>query len=351
MKNKIILSTILLLGIGYLSFAQNYVVQVRPSGVKEWGYANQKGELIIPAKFKKCWEFSEDGLAPIYDPEKKQFYFINLKGEQLKTEITDFKLIEVFGFGLKGFDNGMVPVKLGDKWGFLNNQGKLIIPAKFEKVQPFKSDYTVAQNKDQFIILDKQGKEIAVSIPNISEIRAFTEKMAPFKTTDGKFGFIDNTGKVVIEAQFAGVGYFDKGLAWAKNTDKMAGFINPKGEWIIKPQFNDVKEFDPECGLARVKTGDKWAYINKAGEIININISESLDDFFNGLAKGKKNDKIGYYDAKGEWAIQPQFDGARDFKNGFATVKVGEKWGIIDKSGKWVTEPKYDDIKDVELVK
>ena len=31
------------------SFAQTYVTQVKPAGNKKWGYANLKGELIIPA--------------------------------------------------------------------------------------------------------------------------------------------------------------------------------------------------------------------------------------------------------------------------------------------------------------
>jgi len=351
MEKKIALTSLLFLLLGISAFSQTYVVQVRPAGVKEWGYANAKGELLIPAKFRKCWEFSENGLAPIYDADKKQFYFINLKGETLKTEITDFKLIETFGFGLKGYDDGMVPIRQGDKWGYLNSEGKIAIPIKFDKVNPFKVGFAVVELDKKFIIIDKQGKETVVEVPNLTELKSISEKLAPFKTTDGKFGFIDINGKIAIAAQFLSVGYFEGGLAWAKTADKKLGFINTKGEWIIKPQFTEAKEFDSESGLARVKDGEKWAYVNKKGEVININISESLDDFFNGLAKGKKNEKIGFYNTKGEWAIEPKFDGARDFKNGYAAAKIGEKWGVIDKTGKWVTEPKWDDIKDVELVK
>jgi hypothetical protein len=351
MKNKIILNLLLFYFFGYTAFSQNYVVQVRPAGVKEWGYANTKGELIIPAKFRKCWEFSEDGLAPTYDPDKKQFFFINLKGEILNTEITDYKLIEAFGFGLKGFDNGLVPVRQGEKWGYLNTEGKITIPIKYDKATPFNEGFAVVKNNETYIIVNKQGKEIPVDIANIDDLKPFSEQLAPYKTTTGKMGFVDVNGKIAIEAQFLSVGYFTGGLAWAKTPEKMVGFINPKGEWVIKPQFTDAKDFDPESGFARVKSAEKWVYVKKSGEVVNISISETLDDFFNGLAKGKKNEKIGFYNPKGEWVIQPQFDGARDFKNGFAAAKIGEKWGLIDKTGKWVTEPKYDDIKDVELVK
>jgi hypothetical protein len=351
MKNKIALSIILSISFGFSAISQTYVVQVKPAGSKDWGYANVKGELIIPAQFKKCWAFSDEGLAPIYNPEAKEFYFINLKGEKLATEISGYKLIEAFGFGLKGFENGMVPVKQGEKWGYLNTEGKLAIPCKYDDASPFNEGFATVKINEKFIVLNKQGVETGIEIPNVKDIRSFSEKLAPFKTIDGKMGFIDVNGKVAIEAQFLSVGYFNGGIAYAKTADKMVGFINKKGEWAIKPQFLDVKGYDPECGLARVKSGEVWGYVNKSGEMVNINISETLDDFFNGLAKGKKNEKVGFYNAKGEWAIEPKFDNARDFENGYAAARVGEKWGIIDKTGKWVAEPVFDDIKDVKLVK
>jgi len=351
MKKKISLSLVLALWIGYHVLAQSYVVLVRPMGAKEWGYANLKGELIIKTQFRKCTEFSEDGLATIYDATNKQYYFINLKGETLKTEITDFKLSEIFGFGLKGFENGFVPVKQNEKWGYLNTDGKLAIPTKYDKVSPFNSDHAVVQSGGQYFILDKQGKEIPVDVPHITDLKSFSEQLAPFKTFEDKFGFIDVNGKVAIQAQYQGIGYFYAGLAWAKKTDKSIGFINPQGEWVIQPQFVAAKNFDSESGMARVKVGDKWAYVNKTVEITYIKDSQIIEDFSNGLARGKKNEKIGFYNPKGEWVIQPQFDAARDFKNGYAAAKKGEKWGIINKTGKWVIEPSFEDIKDVELVK
>src|SRR5437868_13512548 len=75
---------------GYISFSQTYITQVRPADSKFWGYANEKGELIIPAQFKKCYKFSPEGLAVIYDTDENQYYFINTKGEKLQTEISKF---------------------------------------------------------------------------------------------------------------------------------------------------------------------------------------------------------------------------------------------------------------------
>jgi hypothetical protein len=352
MKKNIVASLILVFLIGFSAVSQTYVVMVKPLGSESWGYTNVKGELIIPAKFRKCGEFSKEGFAPIYDPETKKFFFINLKGEVLPTEITDFKLSTVFLVGTpKGFEDGLAMVSQDKKWGYLNSAGKVAIPIKYDKVIDFNEGHAIAQLNGKIFVLDKQGVEKPVEDPSIIDVKSFAEGLAPYTAADKKMGFIDENGKIVIQAQFTGLGYFSNGLAWARTADDKIGYINQKGEWVIQPQFTAAKNFDPETGLARVKIGDNWAYTNKNGqEIIYIKDSNSLGDFSNGLAVGEKNDKKGFYNTKGEWIIQTQFDAVRDFKNGYAAVKTGEKWGIIDKTGKWVLIPSYDGIKDFEIV-
>ncbi len=351
MEKKMILTLILTFVLAYGSFAQTYTILIRPAGVKEWGYANLKGETIIDAKYKKCIAFSVDGLAAIYDAKTKQFYFINIKGETLQTEIKDFKLQEFLGFGMKGFSNGFAPVKVGEKWGFLNTAGKLAIPAIYDKVTAFNEGYTTAQKGDNFFVIDKNAGEFPVDVPGIADLNNFSEQRASFKTTGDLVGYVDGSGKVAIPAQYKAAGDFVGGLAWAKNNQDLVGYINPKGEWVIKAQFAVGKDFNPGSGIARIKIADTWAYVNKAGEIIYMKDSDIFEDFSDGLARGKKGDKFGFFNDKGVWVIEPQFDGARDFKNGYASAKKGELWGVIDNTGKWVIEPKFDEIKDVEIIK
>lgn len=349
MKKNITLILFFLYGIS--AFAQTYIIMVRPAGVKEWGYANLKGDMIIDAKYKKCIGFSEEGYAAIYDGNSKQFSFINLKGESLPTEITGFKLIEILGLGMKGFYDGFVAVKVGDRWGFLNPAGKLAIPVKYEKVTVFNSGFAAVQRDKKFIVLDHNGTEYPADFPGIVDLNEFSEKLASFKTEAGLIGFVDGTGKVAIQAKFQAAGDFHGELAWAKSTSGKIGYIDPKGEWVIEPKFDAGKDYDLLSGLMRVKNGDKWGYTNKSGDVVYMYDSELFEDFSDGLAKGKKGAKFGFFNNKMEWVIQPEFDEARDFKNGYASVKKGELWGVVDKTGNWVIKPKFDEIKNVELVK
>ncbi len=333
------------------SFSQDMLTQVKPSGSKTWGYANNKGEVVIPPQFEKCYKFSRDGYATIYDTKNHQYYFINAKGEKLNTEVTNFKLHDGFGFDVSSFSDGLIPVKIGEKWGYLSNTGKIAIQAKYDEASDFSSGYAVVRSGTNYSVVNTKGEEFFVSVPGVADMKPFSEKLAPYRANDKKYGFIGPDGKVAIQAQFESVGYFTDGLAWAKNSDKKLGYINPKGEWVVRPNFEAGKDFDPVSGLARIKNGDKWAYVNKAGELTYVGLTDTYGDFSEGLAEGKSNGKTGFYDPKGQWVIQPQFNGSRDFKNGLAAAKQGDKWGMVDKTGKWVVQPVFDGIKDMELTK
>ncbi len=346
MKSTLTIALCFVMSLGV--FSQNLITQAKPYGKKEWGYINQNGEFIINPIYKKCSEFSENGLAVIY--ESKQLLFINTNGKILTTELRDFRLKEVFGFGLQGYHDGMVAVKKNDKWGYLDSKGKVAVELKYDKVTIFDGGYAIAKTENDFFVINHSGEETKIENPEVDAVKKFSEGLAPFNNDDSKSGFIDTHGKIAIPAQFLSVGYFFDGLAWAKTFDKKVGYINKNGEWVIEAQFVSAKNFDSFSGVARVKTTDKWAYVTKKGEIININDTENWGDFSEGLAKGKKDGKWGFYNFKGEWVIVPEFEAVRSFKNGFAAVKKGGKWGFINKSGKQIIEPQFSAIKDMERV-
>ena len=65
-----------------------------------------------------------------------------------------------------------------------------------------------------------------------------------------KYGFIDKSGKVVIEPQFDDVGPFSEGFAGVEKDGKW-GFIDKSGKVVIEPQFDDAEPFSE--GLAKVR--------------------------------------------------------------------------------------------------
>jgi hypothetical protein len=330
--------------------SQTYLAQVKPMGSKDWGYINLNGDLVIEAKYRKSFPFSKDGFAPVYDARVKEYCFIDASGQKLNTEIRDYDLLSMLGFGVKGFSDGLVPVRKNKKWGFLDTGGNVSIELKYDKVTEFNGGYAAAEIRGEFLVLDQNGEEFPVEIERLDNIKHFSEGLAPFFRVDDRVGFIDAYGNVAIPAQYIGVGYFSGGLAWAKTSDKLIGFINHEGEWVIDPQFSAAKDFSPNDGLARVKLNDRWGYVNEYGEMMYVEDTDIIGTFYEGFCKARKDGLVGFIDTYGEWIIPPQYEAVRDFKNGYAAAKLRDKWGLINTKGEWVINPEYAAVRDMEIV-
>lgn len=349
MKKNYCFLVLLIMFVSLTTSAQKFIVQVKDATSGKWGYANAKGEMIIPAQFEHCEAFSTNGLAVV--EKNKQKVIINTKGEEIATDVKGFEVIEgIFGIGAKGFENGLLGIQVNKKWGYLNAEGKIAIPLKYDYITEFNGGFAAAKIGTKFLILDTKGTEIAISTPGILDLKHFSDGLAPVKTADKKTGFINTKGEIAIQPQFNSVGYFCGGYAWAKTTEDKVGFINTKGEWIIKPVFEGASDFDPVSKVARVKEAGAWLYIDAAGNKIYVKDTLVWGDFAEGLSKGKQVDKFGFYNTKSEWVIKPQFEGVREFKNGYAAAQLNGKWGLIDASGNWIVKPIFSGIKDVERV-
>ncbi|MBN1413472.1 MAG: WG repeat-containing protein [Bacteroidales bacterium] len=350
MKKLRFLSLLAVLATTSTLFSQTYVTRVKPVGKDMWGIAGVDGALIINALFYRCSQISGEGIATVYDEAKGIYYLIDLQGNTTPIELSDFKLMSIYYINMpKGFTNGLVPVRQGKKWGYINTSGKVAIPVKYDKVTEFNGGFATAETGGKFIVLDSEGEEFPVNDPAVIDLKSFTENLAPYRSSNGKFGFIKETGEIAIPAQFTAVGYFSGGLAWARTADEKMGYINTNGDWIIQPRFEVAKSYDAETDRARIRLEGKMGFVNSKGDILYI-VAEDFGDFSNGLCWGRKGNRIGFFNRDGEWKISPQFEAVRNFKNGFAAAKINDRWGLIDLEGKWVMEPSFAGITDVDRV-
>jgi len=194
-----------------------------------------------------------------------------------------------------------------------------------------------------FMLTTIAGGVLYMIKPTISEAEEeaynfFAEKDLVTVKNGEKWGYIDNTGKYIINPQFDAAYDFKEGLARVL-FDGQYGYIDAEGKYVINPQFDAAYDFVD--GLALVRSGEKWGYIDTAGAYV---INPQFDDafaFHNGLAMVKSGEKWGYIDATGTYVINPQFDDAYNFENELAKVVSGDHIGFIDKDGKVVIGYQY----------
>ncbi len=171
------------------------------------------------------------------------------------------------------------------------------------------------------------------------EARVFRNGLAAVKL-NGKWGFIDKTGKEIIPLKYDHAEYFKDGFAKVKLNDKY-GFIDKMGKEVIPLKYDDVWSF--KDGFASVRLNDKWGLVDKASKKITPFKYDFVWCFADGLAKVELNGKSGFVDKTGKEITLWKYDDTQPSSDGLAAVKLNGKWGFIDKLGKEIIPLKYDD--------
>ena len=192
------------------------------------------------------------------------------------------------------------------------------------------------------------------------ELKSASPKLARYNTKlypvdiDGKWGFIDSAGKLVVAAQYEAAHVFCEGLATVKTNGKY-GYIDENNKMVIAPQFRWTLGFRE--GLAWVDDIQSRSgfsgFIDRSGTLLFSPPPEyrAADGFREGLAVAcppmidrddQTETKWGFINRTGAWEIKPRFEYAWGFEEGLAAVKENGKWGFINNHGEYVLAPKYD---------
>ncbi len=82
-----------------------------------------------------------------------------------------------------------------------------------------------------------------------------TATLIPIQNKEnGKWGYLDASGKLAIEPRFVEAAYFQEGKAYVKDTTGLCGYINPDGTYAIEPRYASATDFGN--GLAWVAEPD-----------------------------------------------------------------------------------------------
>lgn len=151
---------------------------------------------------------------------------------------------------------------------------------------------------------------------------------------EGRFGYIDARGDVVIPARFTTTYGFSEGLAAAKLDGRM-GYIDTRGAWVIPPQFAFTYGFSEGLAWTQREEGGKYGAIDCAGRwVIEPTFTEMPQPFSEGRAIVKIDGKYGYVDRTGQLVIPARYGKPHKFTGGAAQVHLDGKHLWIDRDGR-----------------
>lgn len=197
---------------------------------------------------------------------------------------------------------------------------------------------------------------------------------------NGKAGYIDRSGKIVVEPKLEAYDNsgdeFHDGLLHTSVSESQ--YVDTTGKLVLDKGYYRGWDFSDGLAAAMKNNGEKWGYIDRSGEFV---ISPRfagypngyVHPFSEGLAMIEVGKKYGYIDHSGEFTIQPRFLFGMQFQDGMARVIVegpcsyfrfgpcpesrtfgesngkqlpGCKIAFIDKAGQVISGERYDDAKD-----
>lgn len=228
----------------------------------------------------------------------------------------------------KNESDGKTPPNLA---GYIDETGKIVIAPRFDSARGFSEGLAYVETKGFRGYINRRGiPVITLKVGDLLDLRIgdvgvedlaardFHEGLAAVgsdRRRGGKWGYIDHAGRLVVKPQYLFADDFSEGLAGVEIDGNVVrfGFIDKAGKLVIQPRFRTRKGTESYVTIATSR-------------------------FKEGLACVREGELYGYINKRGEFVIPPQFDDAQEFSEGLAWV-VGsdrKKVGWIDKSGRWV---------------
>jgi hypothetical protein len=227
--------------------AQNLYVIERKG---QYGFSDRSGKEVIPPNYSAVKTFSE-GLAAVYQDGK--WGCINVDG---KVEIS-FQFQEV-----EGFSNGLAAVRK-EQWGFINRNGKEAILFRVLDARPFSEGLAPVKDHDGWLFIDDKGAPVS-GLTGFDDAKCFAEGLAPVQVGD-KWRFITPKGVQSFPQEYNRAASFSDHLAVVQQKeDGKYGFIDRSGRYVVDPTFDDARPFAE--GFAAGRVNKRWGYIGTSGE-------------------------------------------------------------------------------------
>ena len=138
--------------------------------------------------------------------------------------------------------------------------------------------------------------------------------------------------KWIIPSQYERAFSYSEDVACVRLNGKF-GYINIAGEVVINFRFDNAFSFSE--GLAAVNMNGKWGFITHSGASIVSYRFDNAKSFTEGLAAVNMNGKWGFIDREGVCKIPYKYDNVNSFSEGLAAAEYDRKWGFIDVEGNW----------------
>lgn len=226
------------------------------------------------------------------------------------------------------------------KWGFIDKNGILVIPAIYDKVYFFSEGLAFVKKKGKYFYIDLDGNiKIDKILPSNNLNFHFSDGIAWIWDKKKGYVAIDKSGhhlfnidefyRYKVDAFHDGLSRIEKRAYKDFKDIYTYGFIDKIGAQVIDFKYDDAKNFSEK--IAAVKSGNKWGMIDAKGKLIIPLVYDDIKSSSEGLVAVKNKGKWGFVNHDGKEVIPCKYDEVESFSEDFAVVRIKNNYGYIDK--------------------
>ena len=258
--------------------------------------------------------------------------------------------------------NGMFTVP--DEQGYLRlyrmeNPWEPVVPRRFYRVGYFFEDVTWAQETPYSspLLIDKEGRNLLsleqIQLYSIGLVYNFTEERALFVTNEGKYGFLDVKGHIVVPPLYDYACPYHEGLALVGLSDASGrmGYqmIDKDGGCVFALQIgNGILDERMEDGLLLFRENEsrQLVYLDKTGlpALYLPNEMEESSSFQHGLSVFQMKTGCGVINKNGKILVPGIYEEAFVAGEDRLSLTKGGKCGLADREGNFLSALEYDSI-------
>ncbi|MFS0838915.1 WG repeat-containing protein [Paenibacillus sp. 1P03SA] len=304
-----------------------YPAPLQTASGRKWGYIGPDGKPVIRPVYEEAADFQENGLAvvgqngkyglidgnarfvvpPVYESinpfsehravviDKEGFRLIDEKGQVLTGPAYPFIANMEDGravFYVTGGDGSGDPGT--SRYGYLDAEGREVIPARYGEANDFDDGKAVVKIRDNdYALIAPDGRKLA-SYP-YAYVGPHGDGLLAFQqTSGGKYGYIDERGKVAIPPSFTTALPFHDGRAIVNTAEDYKwtyGVIDKAGRFVMEPAYNDIRDLgEKQFALGRAVDpeqpflGSVYAIADWNGALLSDFVYDEVSDFEDGLA-------------------------------------------------------------------
>ncbi len=249
-----------------------------------YGFIDEKNAVVVPPAYSQVYTFSEE-LCAVKNAEGKWGY-IDPQG--------DLRIPCMYDVA-NDFSCGLALVKTEDGYGYIDDENRFVIPAEYEEAYPFSENRACVRIGDAYGYIDTAGQVVipggfelafdfsggsavikqesygTVNASGTTQLMPGWDQLSPerkdgyFKGRKGElWSFVDASGAAVSD-EYAYLGEFSDGLCPVK-TNTGYGYIDESFRLVIPAEWDSAGAFSE--GFAAVSKDGLFGYIDKTGTLV-----------------------------------------------------------------------------------